>query len=183
MALTATVFKVSLDISDLRRHHYQRYAFTLARHPSETDERMMLRVLAFALFAHQDLEFTRGISNTDEPDLWLKSVTGEIELWIELGTPSSKRLRRARSLASKIMILSYGGRTADQWWQENETELRSFKSLSLIDVSQKESQALASMAQRNMSLQCTLDEGSVWVSDQSNSLEIQPQLRLGDWAI
>lgn len=183
MALTATVFKASLDISDLRRHHYQHYAFTIARHPSETDERMMLRLLAFALFAHQDLEFTRGISDTDEPDLWLKAPSGEIELWVELGNPSSKRLRRARSLASKIMVVSYGGRTAEQWWLENERELRGFKSLSLIEIAQTESQALAEMAQRNMRLQFTLDEDSIWVSDQSTSLEIQAQLRLGDWAI
>jgi len=85
MALSSTIFKVQLDLSDLNRNHYKSYKLTLARHPSENDQRMMLRLLAFALYADEQLAFTKGISTTDEPDLWLKNYSGEIELWIELG--------------------------------------------------------------------------------------------------
>lgn len=180
MALTATIFKASLDISDLRRHHYQNYALTLARHPSETDERMMLRLLAFALFADEHLSFTRGLSNDEEPDLWLKSLSGEIDLWIELGAPSSKRLRRARGLARQVIVMCYGGRTVDQWWNTNQAELSGIKNLYVIEVSQQQSLALAALAQRNMDLQCTIDEdGTVWLSDQSGNMEITPIARFG----
>lgn len=112
MALNATLFKTTLDISDLRRHYYQRHQFTVARHPSETDERMMLRILAFALYADEYLEFTKGLSTDDEPDLWQKSLTGEIDLWIEMGLPSEKRVRKARAIAKQVIIFIYGGRTA-----------------------------------------------------------------------
>ena len=181
MALTATIFKASLDINDLRRHHYQNYPLTLARHPSETDERMMLRLLAFALFADEHLSFTRGLSNDEEPDLWQKSLSGEIDLWIELGAPSSKRLRRARGLAKQVVVLTYGGRTADQWWSANQAELISIKNLYVIEVEPKQSQALAALAHRNMELQCTIDEdGGIWLSDQNNNLEITPIERFGN---
>jgi uncharacterized protein YaeQ len=180
MALTATVFKASLDVSDLRRHHYQRYPLTLARHPSETDERMMLRVLSFALFADDKLAFSRGISNTDEPDLWQKADSGEITRWIELGNPSNKRLKRARSLAQQIIVVSYGGRTATQWWQENASELQRMKTLSVIEIPQTQSRELAKMAQRSMTLQCTLDEDAIWFSNATQSIEIQPLIHLGN---
>lgn len=179
MALTATIFKASLDISDLRRHHYQRYPLTLARHPSETDERLMLRLLAFALFADEHLEFSRGLSNPEEPELWLKSASGEIELWLELGNPTVKRLRRARSLARHVAVISYGGRAAEQWWRDVADELKNFKTLSVLEITQEQSRALAAMAQRNMDLQCTLEDTTVWFSDRDRSLEITPVSRQG----
>lgn len=183
MALTATIFKVSLDISDLRRHHYQHYNLTLARHPSETDERMMLRLLAFALFADEQLSFTRGLSSDEEPDLWLKSLNGEIELWIELGAPSSKRLRQARGLARQVVVLSYGGRSADKWWQDNAGELSSIKNLSVWEVPQSQAGALAQLVQRNMDLQCTVDDNTLWLSDLRQTLDITlTQRRLSEQA-
>lgn len=180
MALTASIFKAEIAISDLRRHHYHNYHHTLARHPSETDERMMLRLLCFAMFADEQLQFSRGLSNDDEPDLWQRNLSGEIELWIELGQPSEKRLRRARSQAKHVVVVSYSGRSAQQWWQDNAGSLSRHNWLSVINIDAQESQALSSLTQRTMRLQCTLDEDAIWLSDDSTSLTVHPQLLSGE---
>ena len=179
MALSASIFKAEIDISDLRRHYYQSHSLTLARHPSETNERMMLRLLAFALFADEQLSFTRGLSNDDEPDLWLKELHGGVRLWIELGQPSAKRLRRARSQSEHVVVISYGGRPAAQWWQDEGEQLAKERWLSVIDIPSEASQTLADWVQRTMQLQFTLDEDSIWASCADHALQIQPVLRCG----
>ena len=115
MALKATIFKAELNVADLDRHVYADFSLTLARHPSETDERMMLRLLAFALHADERLEFGRGISTEDEPDLWCKSLSGEIELWVDLGTPDRNRLRKACGRSHSVVLYAYGGRAVPVW--------------------------------------------------------------------
>ena len=118
MATKATIYKASLQIVDLDRDYYHEHSITLARHPSETDERMMVRLLAFVQHASEDLTFTRGLSTSDEPDLWQKDLTGAIELWIELGQPDEKRIRKACGRAQKVWIYSYSGRSAEIWWEQ-----------------------------------------------------------------
>src|SRR6478609_7781043 len=107
MALNATIIKAELHVADMDRHYYQQHNLTLAQHPSETDERLMVRLLVFALYASEFLTFTKGLSSEDEPDLWQKSLTGDIELWIELGLPSDKRIRKACGRAQQVIIYSY----------------------------------------------------------------------------
>ncbi|MCP3669955.1 MAG: YaeQ family protein, partial [Gammaproteobacteria bacterium] len=104
MALKATIFKTEIQVTDMDRNHYQNYAFTIARHPSETDERMLARLLAFSMHAEESLTFTKGLSTDDEPDLWQKSLSGEIELWIDLGQPDEKRIRRACGRARQVVV-------------------------------------------------------------------------------
>lgn len=173
MALSATIFKARLQISDLRRHYYAEHSLTVARHPSETDERMMLRLLAFALYADDALQLTRGLSTEDEPELWQHSLQGDIELWIELGQPTEKRLRQARGQAQRVVVLSYGGRTAAQWWHNHGTAISKLGSVSVYEVSQTDSHALATLAERNMDLQFTIDEDTLWVSCGEHSLAIE----------
>ncbi|MBD2858244.1 YaeQ family protein [Spongiibacter sp. KMU-158] len=174
MALTATIFKAAVDISDIRRHYYRQHRLTLARHPSETDERMMLRLLAFALFANEELHFSRGLSNDDEPDLWQKSLSGEIELWIELGQPSEKRLKRALGLSKHVVILNYGGQEVQNWQQQFAATIQRESKLTVLSFSPQQSRALAELAQRNLSCQFTFDESSIWVSSQDSTIELQP---------
>ena len=119
MAVGAKVHKVELQVSDLDRHHYGTHPLVLAQHPSETDERVMLRVLAYALFADERLEFGRGLSTDDEPDLWRRDLTGAIEQWIELGQPDESRVRKACGRAREVVVITYGGRAADLWWEKN----------------------------------------------------------------
>ncbi|MET0026708.1 MAG: YaeQ family protein [Candidatus Thiodiazotropha sp.] len=176
MALKATIFKAELQLSDMDRHHYDHYALTLARHPSETDERMLLRLAAFAYHADPRLEFTRGISTEDEPDLWQKSLSDEIELWIELGQPDEKRIRRACGRARKVIVYPYAERSALPWWQQNKDAFARFKHLEVRFFSQYDTTALPSLVQRNMALTATIQEGQLWLSDGQHDLTIQTEL-------
>ena len=155
MALTATIFKADLNVADLDRHYYADHALTLARHPSETDERMMVRALAFALHAHDRLEFGRGIGVADEPDLWLRDLTGRVELWIDVGLPDERRLRKACGLADRAVVYAYGGRNVELWWSKSEADLARCRNLEIILLALETTQALAGIAERRMNLQLT----------------------------
>lgn len=164
MALKSTIFKATLQISDLDRNYYATLALTIARHPSETDERMMVRILAFALHADEALAFGKGISSDDEPALWQKDLTGAVELWIEVGLPDEKLLRRACGQANQVIVYTYGGRAADLWWEQNRDKLERQERLSISNIPLEVSRALAKLAQRNMQLQCTVQDGEIWFS-------------------
>ena len=181
MALKATVFKAELQVSDLDRQHYQNYDLTLARHPSETDERMMLRLLAFALNADPLLVFTKGLCADDEPELWIKDLTGAIDLWVDLGQPDPKRLRRACGRARRVLLYNYGGRGADLWWQNHAEALLGLANLEIFALSAEAGKDLAGLAARKMQLQCTIQEGQIWLGDNETSLEIalEPRKRMG----
>jgi uncharacterized protein YaeQ len=172
MALKSTIFKAELQVSDLDRHYYATHALTLARHPSETDERMMVRLLAFALFADERLEFGRGLSAEDEPALWKKDLTGAIALWIEVGLPDERILRRACGRANRVIALCYGGRTADLWWDQNRDRLERLRNLAVFNLPAAETQTLAALASRGMSLQCTIQDGQAWLTDGDRSVQI-----------
>lgn len=165
MAQKATVFKSQLQIADMDRGYYNDHRLTVAQHASETDERMMVRLLAFALHANEDLQFTKGLSADDEPDVWQKSLTDEIEVWIDVGLPDEKRIRKACGRAKQIYIYAYGGRAAQLWWDQASAKSLRFDNLKVINLPQSATKALAELAQRAMNLQCTIQEGQVWVSD------------------
>lgn len=178
MALKSTIFKVELQVADLDRNYFQNHALTVARHPSETDERMMARVLAFALYADPALSFGKGLSSEDEPDLWRKDLTGAIELWIEVGLPDERRVRRACGRARRVVVLTYGGRVADMWWQQNRAALQRQDNLAIINLAAGESKALAALAARGMQVQCTLQDGELWLIVDGENTRIAPEIRL-----
>ena len=171
MALKSTIFKAELQITDLDRNYYATHELTVARHPSETDERMMVRILAFMLHADDALTFGKGLSADDEPDLWRQDLTGAVQLWIEVGLPDEKRLRRACGRSDRVVVLTYGGRVAEMWWQQNQAALRKLDKLTVID--------LAALAQRGMSLQCTLQENEAWLIADGESLHVAPRVLHG----
>ena len=175
MATKATIFKADLQIVDMDRNYYQDHALTLARHPSETDERMMLRLLAFARHASDTLMFTRGLSSSDEPDLWQKDLTGTIELWIELGQPDEKRIRKACGRSQQVVIYCYSGNSASIWWEQNGTALAKIRNLTVLNIPAKNSKALARLAQRNMQLQATIQDGAIWMADNESNVEVTPE--------
>ena len=174
MALKATIFKAELQVADMDRNYYRDHTLTLARHPSETDERMMLRLLAFALNAHETLAFGNGLSADDEPDLWQRDLTGAIELWIEVGLPDEKSIRKACGRASQVRVYSYGGQRAHLWWNQVGGQLRRAVNLTVIDVPVPSSQAIARLARRSMQLQCTIQDGQVWFTDGQNMAHAEP---------
>ena len=172
MAIKATIFIANLQIADMERHYYHDHALTLARHPSETDERMMVRLLAFALHAHEYLEFGQGMTADDEADLWLKDLTGAIELWIDVGLPDEKLIRKACGRANQVIVYTYGGRTADIWFAQNSNQFERLRNLAVVNLPVETTRAIAKLAQRTMQLQCTIQDGQVWLSDGNESVEV-----------
>lgn len=179
MAPKSTVYKAKLQVSDMDRHYYASHELVLAQHPSETDERLMVRLLAFALLADERLEFGRGLSTDDEPDLWRKDLTGAIEQWVELGQPDESRLRKASGRAGEVVLITYGGRGADLWWEKNEAALARLKNLRVLDVSTDDSKALAGLLKRGMDLQALVQDRVLQLIDGDTTLEITPSLRRG----
>jgi uncharacterized protein YaeQ len=175
MALKATIFKATLNIADMDRHYYGDHQMTVARHPSETDDRMMIRLLAFVQNADEHLAFTKGISTDDEPDLWQKSLSDEIELWIELGLPDESRLRKACNRAQRVILYTYGGRAVPLWWEKIQSKISRFNNLTIIDLPPESTEALAGLADRNMSLQCTIQDGEISVGNETALVTISPQ--------
>lgn len=173
MASNATIYKATLRISDIDRQYYQDHTLTLARHPSETDERMMVRLLAFALHAHEALSFGRGVSAEEEPALWLKDLTGAIDLWIEVGQPEEKTIRRACGRAKQVFIYTYGGRGAEQWWDKNQAALDRLNNLSVLNLPLAGSRVLSTLAQPSMELECTIQEGQVWMAAGENRAHME----------
>lgn len=173
MALKATIFKADLQIADMDRHYYHNHALTIARHPSETDERMMVRVLAFARHADEALAFAKGLSDTDEPDLWQKDMTGAIDLWIEVGQPDEKRILKACGRAAQVVLYAYSGNSAGLWWNQIAPKLERLKNLTVLNLPAATSQALAGLAQRNMQLQCTIQDGVIWLGEGDRTVQIE----------
>ena len=174
MALKATIFKVELAVADLDRNVYENFSLTLAQHPSENDARMMVRLLAFMLFADERLEFGRGISSDDEPDLWLKDLTGAIDLWISVGQLDERWLRKAAGRARRVVVFSYGDRAVDAWWEQNRSTLEKLSNLTVLRISADELQALAGLAERSMNLQCTIQDGEAMISGPGDVVNVVP---------
>jgi uncharacterized protein YaeQ len=174
MAHNATIFKAHLQIADMDRNYYGDHALVMARHPSETDERMMVRLLAFALNASESLVFGKGLSSEDEPDLWQKDLTGQIELWVDVGQPDEKTVRKAGGRASRVRIYNYGLRSADAWWNQVRARLQRQARLSVTYFPQEATRAIAALADRNMQLQCTIQQGQIWLSGGDSVVEITP---------
>ncbi len=173
MALTATIYKINLDIADMDRQYYQTHALTIARHPSETDERVMIRLLAFARYANESLQFGKGISSEDEPALWQKDLTGNVERWIEVGQPDERQIRKASGRARHVVVINYG-RGAEPWWTQNQTELARIKNLTVLRLPGETTQTLAGLASRNMQLQCSIQEGMLMFTSDHGVVQIEP---------
>jgi len=178
MALKATIFKADLQISDMDRHYYQNHVLTIARHPSETDERMMIRVLAFALHASEALSFGKGLSDVDEPDVWQKDLTGAIDLWIEVGQPDDKRILKACGRAAQVIVYSYSS-VSNIWWGQTGSRVERAKNLRVINIAAETSLALSKLAQRSMQLQCTIQDGQIWLGSNDEMVQIDPQVIKG----
>lgn len=175
MALKATVYKAKLNIADIDRGYYADHGLTLALHPSETEERLAMRLLAFALFANERLEFCRGISTDDEPDLWEKDLNGDVRLWIEVGMPDEDRVRKACNRSGAVAILAYGARAPETWRERNTAALARHDNLTLLRVPAEASTALAAMVERGMDWQVTIQDGVALLSSPAGSVEIAPE--------
>lgn len=177
MALKATIYKAQLQVADLDRHYYAEHTLTIARHPSESQERMMVRLLAFAHHAHETLHFGRGVSTEDEPDIWQKDLTGAIELWVQLGQPDEKSIRKACGQARKVVIYSYSGHGALVWWEQVGRKLKGLENLAVVDIDAGSVASLATLSAKNMTLSCTIQDGSTYMASLEDSVEIAMDTR------
>ncbi|OFC68738.1 YaeQ family protein [Alteromonas confluentis] len=179
MALKATIFKADISITDMDRNYYNDHNLTIARHPSENDERMMLRLIAFIVNAHERLQFTKGLSDDDVPDLWQKSYSDEIELWIELCQPSEQRIKKGCNQSQQMTIYAYADNSFDVWWKKESSKLQMRKNLSVFTVPESLAAQLAKAVQRSMQIQVTIQDGQMWLtidgSETSQSLEVDIQ--------
>jgi uncharacterized protein YaeQ len=178
MALNSTIYKVELQISDMDRHYYATHALTLARHPSETEERLMVRLLAFALYADERLEFGKGLSDEDEPALWRKAYTDEIELWIDLGQPDESRIRKACGRSRQVVVISYGGNAAEIWWGKVGASLARNKNLTVLDIPAHTVAELVGLLQRGMRLQCLIQDGQLQMMNETDAVAVDTVKRM-----
>ncbi len=181
MALKSTVFKANLSIADIDHNYYADHTLTLARHPSETDERMMVRLAALALNAHrlQDdcggdgtLAFGAGLSDPDEPDVWLRDFTNQTRLWIEVGQPEDKPLAKACNKSDAVLLYCFN-HAAEVWWKGIESKLTRLDKLQVWRVPTLQSQALAQLAQRSMQLQATVQDGALMLADNQRTVDVE----------
>ncbi len=175
MASNATIYKALLQIADMDRRHFQDHGLTIARHPSETEERMMVRVLAFALHADEALSFGRGVGTEDEPALWQRDLTGTIDLWIEIGQPDEKTLRQACGRSKQVIVYVYGASSAEVWWANQSPSLDRLKNLAVTLLPMESIRALAGMARPTMQLQWTIQDGHIWIADGPQTLHLELQ--------
>ncbi len=172
MALKSTIYKIDLNIADMDRQYYAQHNLTLAKHPSETDERVMVRLIAFTLFANDSLIFGKGLSDDVEPDIWQKDLTGAIQLWMDVGLPTEKDIRKACGKSAQVAVVLYGGRIADMWWATNSKGLLKLNNLTVINL--PETQELARLAAKSIHISCTVQDGEILVSNDAGSFNIAP---------
>jgi len=183
MALKSTVYKAALQIADMDRALYADHSLTLALHPSETEERMMVRLLAFALQVPADdergmLQSARGLSDGDEPDLWQHDLTGQLIHWVEVGQPDDRRLAKACGRAERVTLYIYGN-ASSIWWKAIEGKLVRLRNLQVWQLPPGQSQALVALAERSMQLQVTVQDGHVWIGNLDRSVEVAPRCLFG----
>jgi len=174
----STVVKAELQISDMDRHYYATHNLVLAQHPSETDERLMGRLLAFAIYADDRLEFGRGLSDEDEPALWKRDYTGDVELWIELGHPDESRIRKAAARARQVVVVNYGGRASDIWWEKNAATLSRLKNLTVLSLPADAPEQLAAIGERGMRLNVLVQDGELQLMGDLGSMAVRPDVRI-----
>ena len=179
MALKATIYKADLNIADMDRNYYQEHALTIARHPSETDERVMIRLLAFALHADPLLTYGKDLFDVEEPALWLKDLTGAIQTWIEVGQPDERRLMKASGRAEHVVVYSYSA-TSNIWFKGIAKQIDRARNITVVNIPAEISAQLEAMAKRSMQLQCTIQDGQVWLTDGETTVQVEREILLAE---
>lgn len=172
MASKATIYKTTIQLSDMDRNYYHTHTLTIAQHPSETNRRMMVRLIAFILNANENLQFGKGVSDEDEAAIWQINYSEVIELWIELGQLDEKRIKKACNRAQKVKLYCYGS-SVDTWWKQSMSKLQHFDKLSIEQFSQQTTDALEKLIDRSMDFQCSIQDGQLWLTAGEETLLIE----------
>ena len=174
MALKPTLYKLRISLSDLNRNYYDTLNLTIAQHPSETVERMMVRVLAFCINAQQDLIFTKGVSVAEEPDIWARTFDDQISIWIDVGEPSVDRIKKASRIAQIVKVYSFNSKS-DVWWKQEGAKFNEL-TVSIFQFQWQSIQALAALVQRTMDISVTITDESAYIATESGECEVSWKL-------
>jgi uncharacterized protein YaeQ len=182
MAPNATIHRVELQVTDMDRHYYAEHNLTLAQHPSETPVRLMARLIAFALLAEERLEFGRGLSTPEDPDLWLRDYTGDVVHWIDLGQADESRVRKAAGRAQRVTLVTYAGGAADAWWAKSAATLGRLKNLTVLDLDAGAVEAAGErLLARSMRLTAMIQDGELQLMGEGDAVTLRPTVRMGSW--
>ncbi len=177
MASTATIRKARIDIADMDRQYYQSHALTLAQHPSETNDRLAVRLLAYMLNASDNLTFSADLSSDDhEPELAERTLTGDIITWIAFGTPDEKWLRKASNRAERVILYTYGDRAVSVWWPQQENALQRYRNLSIYQLRDDQIATVAAQIDRSMDWQCNISDGQLMLTDGDDTVVLEPAM-------
>jgi uncharacterized protein YaeQ len=175
MALSSTIYKVDISLSNLNTHYYVDLDLTMAKHPSENESRMMYRLLAFLYCAHPDLKFTKGLSATEEPELWQKDYSGQIIQWIEMGLPESKRIRQAKGKSQSVKIFTYHQNKSLEWYKKNISDIKKDSNLDVYQFNLNENGPIDKFVKKSMKLSCIIEDEQIFLSDDNERIGIQVQ--------
>lgn len=172
MALKATIYKANIELANMDQNYYDSLQLTLAQHPSETEQRLMVRLICYILNAHPDLQFGKGVSDEDEAAIWQINYSDEIALWIELGQLDEKRLKKACNKAEKVKLYCYGS-SSNTWWSQTQSALQKYTKLNIEQFDTSTTSALVKLLSRNMDFQCSIQDGQLWLSTGDETLLIE----------
>jgi uncharacterized protein YaeQ len=173
MAIGASIYKADINLSNLNTHLYKDFNLTMAKHPSENESRMMFRLLAFLFCAHEDLEFTKGLSTTDEPELWQKNHSGEIVHWIELGLPEAKRLREACGKSQSVTVFTYHKNKAEEWIKKVKKDFCNNEKLKIFHLETIENGPIEKLASKHVRLSCLIEEQVMYLGNDIERVGIE----------
>ena len=162
MAIKPTIYKLRISLSDLNRDYYDTLSLTIAQHPSENLERMMVRVLAYCINAQEYLAFTKGLSEVDDPDIWVRTLDDQLALWIDVGEPALDRVKKATRLARAVKVYSFNSKS-DVWWQQGQNKFKNLNA-SVFQFQWENIQSLAALVQRTMDCSVTITGDSAYVA-------------------
>lgn len=171
MALKPTIYKFNISLSDINRNHYDTLNLTVAQHPSENPQRMMARVMAFCLNAQESLLFTKGLSEPDVPDIWVRTLDDQVALWIDVGEPAVERVKKATRLATSVKVYSFNAKS-DVWWEQSRAGFSSLP-VSVFRFDPEGIGRLAGLLQRTMALSLTITGDSAFVATETGECELE----------
>jgi uncharacterized protein YaeQ len=178
MAIGASIYKAEVNLSNLNDHIYEDFSLTMAKHPSENELRLLYRLISFLYCSNKDIEFTKGLSTQEEPELWLKDLSGDIEEWIELGLPELKRIKQACGKSKKVRVFSYHPNKSQEWFNKNSKDFKQLPKLEIVHIHIEDSDELLKLVSRNMNLSCMIEEDTMYLSDDEYRISVTLEKRL-----
>ena len=170
VAIKPTIYKARISLSDLERDYYDSISLTVAQHPSETLERMMVRLLAYCINAQEGIELTKGLDEVEEPDLWVRTLDWQTKLWIDVGEPSAERVKKACNRSQAVKVYSFNTKS-DVWWSRGESKFSRLEA-SIYRLPRDKIESLAALVQRTMDLSVTITGDSAYVAGEAGEVEV-----------